>query len=187
MNFSKLGYDIPRLTLAWIKAHIGCEGNELADTAAKQGATEPEMSIKVQIPISKTEITNKPKEFINTKWKLRWATSLEYKHSKKFLNKPDRLLAKKILQLPGLKMKRLVEIVTGHNNLSHFQFKVDPEVNPLCRFCEEQNETFHHFITDCPRLRQFRADTVGEFVKFRWMGWVESTRHGGRRGARARG
>ena len=56
-------------------------------------------------------------------------------------------------------MKRLVEIVTGHNNLSYFPFEVDPDVNPLCRFWEEENETFHHYITDCPRLRQFRADS----------------------------
>ena len=65
-------------------------------------------------------------------------------------------------------MKRLVDIITGHNKLSYFQFKVDPDVNPLCRFCEEQNETFHHFITDCPRLRQFRLDTVGDNDRNTW-------------------
>ena len=50
------GFDIPRLTLAWIKAPIGYEGNELADHTAKQGDLEPHMSIKTDIPISKTEI-----------------------------------------------------------------------------------------------------------------------------------
>ena len=84
------------------------------------------------------------------------------------LNKPDTARAKKILQLPRLKMKRLVEIITGHNNLSYFQFKVDPDVNPLCRFCEEENETFHHFITDCPRLRQFRLDCIRHFDEHSW-------------------
>ena len=96
-ELSKLGYDIPRLTLAWIKAHLGYEGNELADTAAKQGALEPEMSIKVNIPISKTEITNKLRDLIHNKWRLRWITSTEYKHSKKFLEKPNTILEKKIL------------------------------------------------------------------------------------------
>ena len=65
-------------------------------------------------------------------------------------------------------MKRLVEIMTGHNNLSYFQFKVDPDVSPLCRFCEEQNKTFHHYITDCPRLRQFRTDNTGHFDSNTW-------------------
>ena len=163
-----MGYDLPRLTLAWIKAHVGFEGNELADTAAKQGALEPEMSIKIDIPTSRTEINNKLKELIQDKWMLRWSTSTDYKHSKKFTTKPTPNLAKKILQLPRLKMRRLVEIITGHNNLSYFQFKIDPDVNRLCRFCEEQNETFHYFITDCPRLRQFRTDTVGVFDSKLW-------------------
>ena len=167
-ELSKLGSDIPRLTLAWIKAHVGYEGNELADTAAKQGALEPKMSIKIEVPISRTEIANRLKLQISNKWKLRRTTSKEYKHSKLFLEKPNPNLARKILQLPRLKMKKLVEIITGHNNLSYFQFKIDPDVNPLCRFCEENNETFHHFITDCPRLRQFRLDTIRNFSSGNW-------------------
>ena len=57
-ELSKLGFEIPRLRLTWIKAHLGQEGNELANKAAKQRALEPTMSIKVGIPISKTEIRN---------------------------------------------------------------------------------------------------------------------------------
>ena len=113
-------------------------------------------------------MSNRLKGLIYDKWMLKWTTSKEYKHSKIYLEKPSTIRAKKILQLPRLKMKRLVEIVTGHNNLSYFQFKADPNVNPLCRFCQEENETIHHFITDCPRLRQFRADTIGNFSKSSW-------------------
>ena len=106
-ELSKLGFEIPRLTLTWIKAHVGHEGND----------------------------TNR---------------------------------AKRILQLPRLKMKRFVEITTVHNNLSYFQFKIDPDVNPMCRFCEEENETFHHFITNCPRPRQVRLDNIRYFTPYDW-------------------
>ena len=60
----------------------------MADHAAKQGALEPHMSIKTDIPISKTEIENTLKEQIYNKWLLRRATSADYKHSRKILNKP---------------------------------------------------------------------------------------------------
>ena len=65
-------------------------------------------------------------------------------------------------------MKRFVEIITGHNNLSYFHFKVDPDVNPMCRFCEEENETYHHFISNCPRLRQVRLDNITYFTPYDW-------------------
>ena len=126
------------------------------------------MRIKVEIPISKTEITNKLKEQIDNKWALRWTNSKDHKHSKKFLDRSNSNSARKILKLPRLKVKQLVEIITGHNNLSYFQFKADPDVNALCRFCEEQNETFHHYIIDCPRLRQFRTDTMGNYNSRNW-------------------
>ena len=67
-KLSQLGYDIQRLTLTWIKAHVGYEGNQMADTTAKQGALEPKMSIKIEISISKTEISNKLTELISNKW-----------------------------------------------------------------------------------------------------------------------
>ena len=105
------------------------------------------MIVKVDIPKSKTEISNRLKEQIYSKWHLCWTTSPEYKHSKFFPSKPETNIAERILQLPWLKMKCFVEIITGHNNLSYFQFKVDPDVNPISRFCEEENETFHNKLS----------------------------------------
>ena len=28
----------------------------------------------------------------------------------------------------------------------------------MCRLCEDEKETFHHFITECPRLLSDRAE-----------------------------
>ena len=48
--------------------------------------------------------------------------------------------------------------IRDSNGLFYFRNKVDPEINPICRFCLEQDETFYQFLTDCPALRLTRQN-----------------------------
>ena len=58
-------------------------------------------------------------------------------------------------------MRRLIEIVTGHNNLNYFQSKIYPlDVSPNCRFCEEEDETFEHLLNECPCFLNDRRDIL---------------------------
>ena len=53
-------------------------------------------------------------------------------------------------------MKLWVEIVTGQNNLNYVQSKIY-DISPMCRFCLETDETFYHYLTECPALLELRA------------------------------
>ena len=92
-------------------------------------------------------------------WERKWQSAPHYKHTKHFYSGPDKNRAKKILNISRSHLTRLISIITGFNCLSYIQFKANPAINPLCRLCGEDNETFWHFITDCPRLQTYRNDT----------------------------
>ena len=51
-----------------------------------------------------------------------------------------------------MKLGRLIRAITGHNNLLYHLHNIDPNISPICRFCLEQNEEFHHLASDCPPL-----------------------------------
>ena len=49
-------------------------------------------------------------------------------------------------------------IDTALTCLGKHQNHIDPEISKVCRFCEEEEETFHHYITTCPALRSLRQE-----------------------------
>ena len=96
---------------------------------------------------------------IRQEWKRKWNIAPHYKHTKHFYSGPDKKAANKILNISRSHLTRLIAIITGFNCLSYIQFKANPSINPLCRLCKEDNETFWHFVSECPILRTHRNDT----------------------------
>ena len=71
--------------------------------------------------------------------------------SKNFLPYPCKSKSKEILTLSRSQVKRLIEIITGQNNLNYVQSKIHPDqISELCRFCEEEDETIAHLLNECP-------------------------------------
>ena len=54
------------------------------------------------------------------------------------------------------KIRRLVEIFTGHCNLRYSQHIRSETDDPTCRLCLEDEETPHHLLIECPALARQR-------------------------------
>ena len=146
----------------WTKAHVGTISNEKADELAKAGAVGQN---RIEVGMPKCEIKSKVEEYFYKQWS---SDFVEYKGArmgKLFYKEPDKDKAKYVLKLSRIKLARFVRIISGHNSLSYFRNKVDEEVDPRCRFCEEEKEDFEHLVNDCPRFHEDRKDKfLGQIV-----------------------
>ena len=160
--------------LAWVKAHVGLEGNELADEAAKLGAAD-DMGIlrKPEVWVPFSGIKSGIKSAFIQAWADRWNNDTSCKMTKDFFLNPMAGISRQILRHGKAEVSRLVQIITGHNFLGYFQSKLDPQVNPMCRLCGEDKETFFHLITGCQALEVRRRELfTGEVISSEsWKPW----------------
>lgn len=104
------------------------------------------------------------KTFITNKHKDRWNAATISNNTKSIINPiVHHQLHSNLLKLESTELKQLTRLVTGHNNLNNFQNKINRNISPYCRLCEEQvNETPTHLLCSCPKLAQLRMNEFGE-------------------------
>ena len=103
-----------------------------------------------QTPIPWQVAKRKIEEYTTFKWKHKWTTSPQYKHTKLFYSSPNKNKSKYILKMGTYMLSTWIKSITGHNNLAYFQSKLNPEIDPTCRLCLQANETLHHLTVRPP-------------------------------------
>ena len=63
------------------------------------------------------------------------------------------------MNLSRKNMTTWIEIITGQNNLNYVQSKIY-NIDPICRFCNEEDETFIHLLNECPCFREIRCEIL---------------------------
>ena len=151
-----------RLTLAWVPAHTGYEGNEEADSLARAGANKalngPEPFCGIAKAIQKTSI----KSWMQTKSQEWWNKSPGMRQAKEFIKKPSPTFTEYLLSQKRSSTRILVGLLTGHCRLNKHMSTIGLTEELLCRFCQEEEETAVHILCHCEGLSRLRFLTLGE-------------------------
>ena len=159
LNLNKLTENDITVSIYKVKAHIGIEGNEVADKLAKRGAMAIKYGPEPFTYLPEIHIINKIMD--NTKN----TTLNKIKTSK--IKAENKEIIRKYFEKQGLhiptknrdKTRYLTQIISGQNKLAANLHKLDKTVVPFCRHCPTELETTEHYMARCPAYSEVRQQT----------------------------
>ena len=132
-----------KITLRWVKAHCGIQGNEWANQEAKKGALNTTPGPEPWLPLPTTFFKKEIKKPIEFHLTARWQNNKACRQTKLFFQKPIFKITKQIMQRSKQTYGKVVRWLIGHCFLYRHNNLLDPFNNPdpLCRHCQEEDET----------------------------------------------
>ena len=139
------GYEV---VFCWVPAHVGIEGNERADEAAKAAGTE------AAVPRSLPHRDFHPlvKSAMWTCWQYRWNNTPLPNKLREVTNVVHPW---EYVSMPRRWETALVRLWIGHTRLTHGHL-MDKSAQPMCDKCPTPL-TVKHILVDCPGLRALRS------------------------------
>ncbi|KAJ4432672.1 hypothetical protein ANN_21295 [Periplaneta americana] len=142
---------------AWVKAHVGLAGNELADHLAKQAASN-ELPVSFdRIPVS--DIMRELQEESVVKWESEWQNTINGAVTKSFFPSVKERLRVNI-PLNG----EVTTFLTGHGKTDAYLYRFKLRDNPSCA-CGAEEQTVDHHLFECPKLDKERLAFQREMLR----------------------
>ena len=140
-----------RINFVWVKAHVGIIGNEVADTLAKDAATQHTSSAYNNFPISLAKRIIRQKAV--NEWATEYANATQGSMTRKWFPTLNDAESFRSLMTPSFEM---TQILTGHGfnktNLKRFHITTDDK----CPCDATTEQTIEHLIKECPKYSAAR-------------------------------
>ena len=144
-----------KIQIRWVKAHVGYEGNEKADSLARIGLDQP---IHPDSPHDPEALINAAlMAMVNVQWIEDWTAEPTCRQTKHWFPYPRPDISFKILNTQRRIYSVLVQIMTGHNYMQRHQHLIDTTNGvegdgPVCLLCKKGEMTSEHIIGQCEEL-----------------------------------
>jgi ribonuclease HI len=149
------------LSLIWIPAHRGYQGNEIADLLAKTASERRFLGPEPALPIPIHMAHEAVRQWAWGNHKDHWKRLDTCEQARQILDQPAEGNRKICCQLSRTDLRTLTQLVTGHCTLKGHLYKMGLTDDPTCDYCGREIEDRDHFICRCEAFCKKRLEILG--------------------------
>jgi hypothetical protein len=147
-----------KIQFRWVEAQVGIQGNELADTLAKEAVTNPDIT-KCYKKVPRSVVISELDGIIVEKWQREWDQTTKGEITKDYFPVvADRLNMKINIT------QNFTTVVTWHGNIKSYLHRFKIIETPTCP-CGTKNQTIDHLLLECELLKTERDSLKSTVLK----------------------
>ena len=130
------------IEFCWVKAHVGIQGKELADTLAKEAATNADL-IESYKKVPNSVVMSELSEISVETWQREWDLTTKSAITKEYFP----VIADRLSMNINI-TTNLTIIITGHGNIRSYIHRFKIMDTPTCA-CGSSDQTMEHMLYEC--------------------------------------
>ncbi|XP_048484155.1 uncharacterized protein LOC105391530 [Plutella xylostella] len=152
-----------RVTLRWVPGHCGINGNEEADELARLGAESLPLGPEPIIGLPKCTSRREIKDWAHNQSLEAWNNVPGQHHARALIVGYSQKFTRRVLELTRNQIRVLTRTLSGHCRLNRHLHKMGLSDTPICRFCNEEDETPMHILCECEAIIHKRNRILGGY------------------------